>query len=86
MGTYVQRAARLLNAAKREEEAFNRLVGQAIVDARRAMHWKQSALARRLGIAQSGMTRIERGQTPCTLWRLVQIAKLTGRPVQRMIP
>jgi len=86
MGIYAQRAARLLNAAKSEEEAFNRLVGQAIIDARCAKCWKQSVLARRLGISQSSLTRIERGQTCCTLWRLVQIAKLTGRPVQRMIP
>lgn len=73
--SYQQLAAQLDTVGYRgEEHAFNRLLGHAIKMRREALKIEQQDLARKLGVSQSMLSRIETGRQAVTLYRLVQIA------------
>ena len=84
---YLALARSLKETKWTEARAFNICVGARVMEARRLNNMEQAALAQKLGIGQSSLSRIETGESACTLYRLVQIARAVGYvTVNRLIP
>jgi transcriptional regulator with XRE-family HTH domain len=69
-----------------QADAFAYLLGRRLADYRKSAELEQQAVARRLGMSQSGYSRLEAGESRCTCWQLVQIANLYHVPPGVLLP
>lgn len=73
--------------SKAEEQAFNKLVGQLIKDAREIAGVKQEVLSAYLGFkSRISITNIESGKQNIQLTTLVEIADYLKVPITSLIP
>ena len=73
--------------SKSEEQAFNKLTGQLIKDAREIAGVKQDVLASYLGFkSRISITNIESGKQNIQLTTLVEIADYLKVPITNLIP
>lgn len=56
-----------------------------IVDARKRAGVTQAELARRLGLNQSTVSRLEQGRSPLTVDRLFDVSRVLGIPVSELL-
>jgi len=79
--TALDRDAKMVPAAEMRRQA-------AVIDirsARKAKGWSQAALAKRAGVPQSQISRIERDATATTLRTLKQVARALGLHVASIV-
>ena len=57
---------------------INVVVGQVVVAARKQRNLKQAEAAVAAGLLQSGLSRLERGETPFTIGQLMRVAGALG--------
>ena len=65
---------------------MHRVIGRLLGDARQAAGLPQSAAAARVGVSQSWLARLERGQRRLTVAEAVAFAKLYGVPLEAFDP
>lgn len=64
------------------EAEFNQTIAKRVRDEREAAELSQEEVGKRLGLSKVGYGHYERGAHPFTLWQLMQIARVLGRPVE----
>ena len=69
-----------------ERRAFARLIGLRLKLSRQALGLDGQAMAKKLGLSQSGYSRLETGRTEITVWQLVQLAAALKCPLLGLIP
>lgn len=57
------------------EKAYRVVVGQLIAKMRSARALQQKDLAKKIGVAQSTLSRIERGEVAADVWQIRQLAR-----------
>jgi len=73
--------------SKTEEQAFNKLVGQLIKDAREIANVKQETLSSYVGFkSRISITNIESGKQNIQLTTLVEIADYLRVPITSLVP
>jgi transcriptional regulator with XRE-family HTH domain len=67
------------------EVTKSKTLGNVIRDVRRAKHWRQSEMAKRLKITIPTISKIERSEIDITIGRLQQIAKIYEVPISKLL-
>lgn len=65
-----------INPSYDAKRAFNRILGQRIAWSRASLGWEQKQLARYMGLSQSGMSRIEKGQISVNAYQLNKLIEV----------
>ena len=74
-----------MKKASTTDEQLARDIGQAIAEQRKIANLTQEEVAERLGIGASAVSRMERGAIMPTVARLVELARIFGCPVSRIL-